>query len=256
MNYIRSLLCIFVHLSIQLIHGSSSLIHELPNQTLIDGIKQAIHASQIYKENGDSLFIKSNAHYAYLAGEYDDSQLNEIINELAPYQKISLICQEKYHTFFLEHGYSLQPRIEFEFTGAGKKIRRECPAGFTVVPIKTLELFKKCLWFEFISKLYGSSENFLNTGFGFALVDDQGNPIAEAYAALLSNQACEIGVITHLEHRSKGFSTLVVHHMICECLKRGLQPHWSCNAENVASRSVAHKSGFTIKRYYAFLNRN
>jgi GNAT superfamily N-acetyltransferase len=251
MNHARNIFLLIASLSVNYLIS----FDDLPNQTLINGIVHNIHPHQLFKQNESSLFIKSNALYAYLAGELNESELQEIAAQLSTYDEVTLICEEKFHTFFLEHGYSLQPRIEFEFSLANKKNAIECPVGCAIVPIKTIGLFKKCLRFDFISTLYGSSEHFLNTGFGFALVDDQGNPLAEAYAALLSNQACEISVITHPEHRSKGFSTLVVHHMICECLKRGLQPHWSCNADNAASRSVAHKSGFTIKRYYAQLKR-
>lgn len=63
----------------------------------------------------------------------------------------------------------------------------------------------------------------------------------------------EIGVITHLEHKRKGYATLIVAHLINECKKLKIIPQWSCNIDNRASLYTGLNMGFEIDSYYTLL---
>jgi RimJ/RimL family protein N-acetyltransferase len=233
-----------------------TLFSALPNQPFIQGILEQIHPYQfLMEEEGTSpfLLIKSLSTYAYLAGIPCQKALQEIATQLKACSGVSLICDERLHGFFIQEGFRLQPRIDLEYDPASQPAQREVPAGYTIRPINTLDLFKQCLWFDFISLLYGDAEQFLNRGFGYALVDEMGKPVAQSYAGCIGNGLCEVGVITDPAHQSKGYSTLVTEYLIAECLRRNLKPCWTCDTQNMASLKVALKSGFKIKGYYAFL---
>lgn len=103
--------------------------------------------------------------------------------------------------------------------------------------------------------MLGGSEKILETIFAFALVDENGISIAQAYGTMVGNDSCEIGVIINPDYRGKGYIVYPAIKVIEKCLDLNLKPVWSCNTENIASLKTALKLGFTIKRHYAFLKK-
>jgi GNAT superfamily N-acetyltransferase len=170
------------------------------------------------------------------------------------YEKISLICDEKFHFYFIKKGFSVNPRVELELSKGHQQSPIVIPIGYKVLAIDNLDLFKQCVWFDFISSFYCGPERFLKQGLGFALVNEAGKSVAESYAVVGAGLG-EIGVATRAEFQGKGFATFISNHMIHECQKRGLKPIWSCDVDNSASLKVAIKLGFEIKRYYLFLKK-
>ncbi|MBV8660795.1 MAG: GNAT family N-acetyltransferase [Candidatus Dependentiae bacterium] len=246
--------------------AEQNLVHQLdknsfallPFQPLLQGMLEGIHPYQLLLSDEQSespyFVIKSTASYVYIVGKPNQDQLDKIMNELSEFNGLVLICDESLHTYFVQHGFSLHPRIEFEYQFDHQVIQKEVPAGFTV-KLLDLQLFKQSPWFSFVSSLHASSKRFLEVGLGYALVDEQGISVAQAYGAMLGNGSCEIGIITHPDYRGKGYILHPVTALIQECLARGLTPVWSCNSENVASLKTALKLGFKIKRHYAFLKK-
>ena len=47
-------------------------------------------------------------------------------------------------------------------------------------------------------------------------------------------------------YKNKGFATKVVEKIADECLKKGLIPTYWVNKNNIPSRRVAEKAGFTL----------
>ncbi len=232
------------------------LIAKLPNQPILQGFLEDKHLYEILLIEDSSspyIVIKSKAAHIYLAGIPTEDQLQVILKKISNYKTILLICEEHIQSFFLKNGFTLQPRIELEWFPCDKNNENPYPNGYAIKPIKDLNLFSQCNWFEFISSLYGNADQFLKYGFGYALVDEDNKPIAEAYAACVGHDLCEIGIVTHPDHRGKGYSTNVVYCLIDECIRRNLTPIWSCNWDNIASLKVAFKTGFKIKRYYSRL---
>ena len=230
----------------------------LPYQPLLQGMLQGIMPYQLLAISADDespyFLIKSTGSYVYLVGYPDEYQLDVILQKLSNYKNIVLICDEWLQSYFVQHGFVFQPRIEFEYDYYHDLVQKEVPAGFTVQPLD-IKLLRQSPWYGFIASVHAGAQNFLDKAFGFALVNEEGVSVAQAYGAFIGGGECEIGVITHPDHRGKGYVIYPAIATIQESLARGLTPAWSCNSENIASYKTAHKLGFTIKRHYVFLKK-
>lgn len=101
------------------------------------------------------------------------------------------------------------------------------------------------------SELYGSADNFLRYGTGYALCLGS-EAVSEAYASIGGGHA-EIGVITNSAYRGKGYAAQIVSHLIKHCVDEKIIPQWSCNADNRASLSTGLRLGFEVNSYYTLL---
>lgn len=110
-------------------------------------------------------------------------------------------------------------------------------------------LLERCEWRPEIENFCGSLENFLAHGFGVCLM--RGDEIlTEAYAPFVAERVAEIGVVTHEAHRGQGYGVIACTHLIQLCRERGLEPYWSCDADNTGSVRLAQKLGFGHGRPY------
>jgi RimJ/RimL family protein N-acetyltransferase len=230
----------------------------LPFQPLLQAMLQGVMPYEFLDvSNHDQnpyVLIKSTANYVYLVGKPNQDQLEAILLALSQHKGLALICDESLQSYFVQHGFSLQSRMEFEYAGNKELQQNDIPEGFQVQPLN-LALFKQSTWYGFIASIYAGPQRFLDKGFGFALVDDAGNSVAQAYGTFIGNGLCEIGIVTHPDHRGKGYIVYPAIAVIQECFARGITPVWSCNVENIASFKTAHKLGFKIKRHYVFLKK-
>jgi predicted GNAT family acetyltransferase len=60
----------------------------------------------------------------------------------------------------------------------------------------------------------------------------------------------EPGVFTQIEHRGKGYATMVVSRLIQEIEARGGQTYWNCSKQNIASGAIARKLGYRVEKEY------
>lgn len=58
----------------------------------------------------------------------------------------------------------------------------------------------------------------------------------------------EPGVITHEDHRGRGYATITCARLIQEIEASGLATYWNCNESNMASAAVARKLGYRIEK--------
>ena len=58
----------------------------------------------------------------------------------------------------------------------------------------------------------------------------------------------EPGVITHEDHRGKGYATITCARLIQEVEAQGAATFWNCNESNVASAAVARKLGYRVEK--------
>lgn len=238
---------------------SHSDFASLPFQPLLQAMLQGSYPYQLLSVSDDTIspyvVIKSTANYAYIVGKPHAEELGNIIQKLSIYKNVAVLCDESLQSYFVQHGFSVQPRIELEYQYDFDVVQKEMPEGLIVKPLD-LALLKQSPWFGFLASVAGGAKRFLEVGFGFALVNEQGVSVAQAYGVFVSHGACEIGVVTHPDHRGKGYILYPAIAAIQECLVRNFTPIWSCNSENIASLKTAHKLGFTIKRHYIFLKKS
>jgi hypothetical protein len=241
MNYINS-------------HIPALLVKELltlPNQAGVRSLINQTCFGEVFPKHPDKyVLLKSMDAYCYLAGELDENDVTDLMQFLNTFPSIKLVCDERHHAPLLLRGLTLCARVDLVYKGASTYIATS--PSLTIKQISTPEFGKDCPWFDFVTGLYGSDDIFLKNGFGFAVCEGE-TVLSSSYAACIGDNHCEIAIATAPEHEGKGMATFAVNACVQECLKRDLIPEWSCNANHPASLRVALKSGFVVKRYYAFL---
>jgi RimJ/RimL family protein N-acetyltransferase len=120
------------------------------------------------------------------------------------------------------------------------------PDGCRIVPAD-LALLKRSQWGEGTALIWGGAERFVERGIGFYLVRED-DILCEVPAFSIGAGKAEISVITHPDHRGKGFAKLTCRYFADACEQRGLMPTYSCDRENLASVAVARSLGFPEER--------
>lgn len=65
-------------------------------------------------------------------------------------------------------------------------------------------------------------------------------------AEYVSERMCGIGIETVADFQNKGIATATAAHFVAESLRRQLTPHWECVRQNIGSKRVAEKVGFSL----------
>ena len=234
----------------------TSFLKNIPYQSLLQGILEGIHPYEVILCDMDSsspyVLIMTTVKYVYILGCPHADQLQTILKTLSGYKQLKIICDESVQTYFIQQGFLIQPRIEFEMSDFDITTHYDLPHGFRLKPLDEL-LLKQSSWYSFVALSYGGLERFLEHSFGFALVDDKGKSVAQAYAVYTSQEQCEIGIVTEAAHQGKGYIVYPLKALLTKCINQGIKPVWNCNTENIASWKTALKFGFKIKRHYAYV---
>lgn len=233
---------------------SKAILEELktfPNQGILWEIIERQITGKIFELPSKAILVMENCPdpFVFIAGKLTDKDVIAVISLVKELKFPMLYCNAKYHSLFLKHGWNFHLRSSLSLRKQSQIISLD-PA-FEIRPIKSIELFKQCTWYKERSELYGSDENFLRYGIGYALCKGS-NVLSEAYVSSGGGYA-EIGVITHPDHKRKGYATLILSHLINECEKSQIITQWSCNVDNRASLSTGLKMGFEIDSYYTLL---
>ena len=226
-------------------------IKDFPNQGIIWSILNGGKNGKCIELAKNAWIILENIFdpFVFLAGTITKDVVEVVLSLVADRTFPMIYCHPIYHPLFLERGWDYHMRIELTLNDFKKTPLQE---NLVVKRIDQLDLFKKCFWYKEISELYGSPETFINSGVvGYALcLDDQ--VLSETYA-MIGNGYAEIGVVTHVEHRHKGYASQIVTALIEECQQLGITPMWSCNMNNRASLHTALGLGFLPSGYHAFM---
>ena len=100
-----------------------------------------------------------------------------------------------------------------------------------------------------LTHFWGSVDAFLNTGLGYVLVDGD-EIVSLCYSGFVAGNIHAIDIETEQSQRRKRYAEAVARAFLGECIKKHLQPHWDCMAENTASLRLAEKPGFTQSHGY------
>ena len=95
-------------------------------------------------------------------------------------------------------------------------------------------------WFE---QHWGGIEGFLERGFGFAAVGENGIA-SNCRAPWVKDGLVPIQVSTRVYARRCGLGSVVCRAFIEHCLARGLTPTYECDEDNLPSAALALKLGF------------
>lgn len=103
-------------------------------------------------------------------------------------------------------------------------------------------------WTSSMVENFTSVEDFMEHGFGFVLLNKNGDILSGTSSFARYSQGYEVEVQTHISHRRKGYALLISAYFIKETMKQGKHAHW--DAQNIHSKRLAEKLGYTLKRTY------
>ena len=222
-----------------------------PNQGILWEIIEKQQTGKIFELSANTILVMENCPdpFVFIAGLLTDEMVNDVISLINALDFPMVYCNPKYHPLFLKRDWNFHLRAKLSLKNPKKtEILNQV---IDIHPIKSLEIFKKCTWYKERSALYGSDESFLAHGTGYALCIGS-EVVSEAYASIGGGYA-EIGVITHPNYRGKGYATLIISHLIKQCIDAQIAPQWSCNVDNRASLNTGLRMGFEVNDYYTLL---
>lgn len=123
------------------------------------------------------------------------------------------------------------------------------PEGCILVPYN-YDLLQEALsaeWAEDQIGTFYSERDFLNRGFGLALLRD-GELVAGCTTFCRHHDGYEIQVDTRPDMRRRGYGSCVAAALILECLSMSQTPYW--DAANLSSLRLAQKLGYTFAGSY------
>jgi len=228
---------------------------EQSNSTMIFATLEGRTPGKVYVDHADRpqqcLVVINFLNFTFMGGTVDQAWLTQSVNELCQTQKIMLNWTETVATTLQPPGEPAEIRGGLAFDQCRPVQPAPLPPGHTLRVIDRA-LLARCLWHEVMVLACGSTENFLAQGMGLCLL--QGDEIcSEAYAVWQGVGKFEIGIVTHEQHRQRGYAHLVCQHLIKWCEAQGYSPYWSCMQENVASAATARKLGFQKEQAYQWL---
>ncbi|CAM3966243.1 acetyltransferase [Bacillus luti] len=199
------------------------------------------------------LIITANGIY-YLFGDTDDQNYKE---DLFAYLKMAIEKTEKRFTLFtssaewemmLEERFSNAlrniPRMKFQSVTFEER-KRDCNKNTHEVKRIDRKGIAQSNEFteEYYKEYWGSTEAFLNDGFGFC-IEKNGTIVAECVSIFSGNGFAEIDIATHKEHQGKGLAQAVATRFIEYCMQNDIIPCWDCYVANIPSQKLASKLSF------------
>lgn len=96
---------------------------------------------------------------------------------------------------------------------------------------------------QWIELSWPSADLFLQKGVGYCVVEE--NTIASwCLSAFATDHQLEFALMTDGAFRSKGYAKVAASACMKYCINNEKQPLWNCDADNIASISVAESIGF------------
>lgn len=129
-----------------------SLLEELklfPLQAVLQGILEKNNKGQIFELSDNSVLILetgSDDPFVFIAGPITSVAIEETISYLSNTNFPTIYCHPKYHHLFLEKNWDFLVRAEIQL-GSGI-IAQPIQDGLIIEPIDSMDLFKKCYWFN------------------------------------------------------------------------------------------------------------
>ncbi len=243
------------------------MIYELEDiskaERLFEGMEDSLIRSCLQKRMGGKIFVTDTeepasamaflAEFALFAGKPDE--------ELAAYKPEGIVIlvppDEAWEELINKHWpdveketrYAIKKHTVFDREKL-EKLAAALPAGYELRRIDG-ELYDMCLDdedFEENVVHFGSKEEFLRSGRGFAVLKD-GEPVSAASSYTAYNEGIEVQILTKDEEQRKGLATAAGAALILSCMDDGLYPSW--DAANPESVHLAEKLGYELSHEYS-----
>jgi GNAT superfamily N-acetyltransferase len=242
---------------------------------LLSAILEGNSLAQIWVDDRtepSSIFLWDEANNVfYLSGEGSNEQFNEEITKVLSREIVpKLMLRNRLYfrlratsdswdkellTIFVDANIVKEQYI---FHSHGKPVspnwRKNIPSGFILEKIdegfiNDPDYVNKEFVLGEIRQMWPSIDRFVKFGFGFSIVTE-GRVVCWCTSEYVSKGKCGIGIETLQEYQRRGLATITASAFVERCKDECIKPYWECNAENIASKRVAEKIGFTKELVY------
>jgi RimJ/RimL family protein N-acetyltransferase len=214
-------------------------------------------------ENPKAALIVSGE-YSFFGGDANSSDANHIINHLfdvnksrftvgifaenrPEWEKALLACSKNNPKAVPRFGI-VQKDYNFN-TNLLESYMNSLSKRFVLSPFNE-DIYNQAMaedWSKEFCETFESSEDYLNRGFGFAVLED-GKLVSGASTMTVYDGGVEIQVATRESHRKKGLAMSCAAALVNECFKCKIRPCW--DAANLASKKMALKLGYEYRGEY------
>lgn len=133
---------------------------------------------------------------------------------------------------------------------------KSLPPGFTVERVTTVLLKKYQQVYEWHKTTWPDPNKFLEKGgVGYVIVNKKRRVVAGCIGVFIGDGTHELDIYTAPRSRGKGFAQIAACHTMRElmsnCDAGGHIVSWACDSQNLPSRKIGEKLGFTFARKVA-----
>ena len=181
----------------------------------------------------------------FIEGEGDAEQLIEPLESIK-FHTWEICCTLDFGDIIRKVLDNVINKTNVLFSHDGVHRNFTAPSEFEIVNIDS-ELFGQLdeTGEDWLLAMYDDADDFLSSnGMGFAAVQN-GKLISAATAFGFDGRRVNIGIGTHPDFQRLGLSKACTSALIKVLLSRNLEPVWITGPDNIASRTVAEKNGFT-----------
>ena len=182
----------------------------------------------------------------------DQAFLDEAVSEMRKTGDVLLLWMEANETGVHppEGVTRIQNDVEFRDRVRAEGPPPDIPGGYEIRPIDA-QFAERCPWGG-LRDVCNSPGEFFNRSKGFCLM--RGDEIlCEAVAPFWGEGLVELGVVTHEQHRRKGYAFLTCEHLARACEEMGYRTAWATGRTNLGSIAVARKLGYRTELSYKTL---
>jgi len=240
------------------VEQSSNLIPMFSNHIYLTTIINSLlkeRLAELYVDDLENPTVCLMIYSAFVAisGDINSEYIGQLL-ESVPFHKILLYPPGDSWFQLLKNQYGMRlvtpnsKRTKFSSDSLSldhiRSLMKPLPEHLNLEPIndKNSQLFDSNFQKAFFD-LFGSSDTFLEKGFGFVILDNDKVVGAAATGNVPYNLAFEIQIIVNKDYRRQGFATLLATNLIEKSLENGFDPRW--DADNDKSAAMAKKLGYT-----------
>ena len=231
---------------------------DYPSLAFVFGVIEKRMLGKIWVNNTDKpnvCLITTGGPYCFIAGKLSKEMFKHFLKLLIDKPLVKLVCPLAAYdgNFTLtDFGFEQTARLQYQYQDTRLITHVENNSRYKLMRVEDEKTFNSCNWFSFMSSLFSSPDAYLKTGISLILYDTTKNVVASEAHGIIADNVVEIGAVTHEDYRNQGLSTIVCNKLIQDCIKKGLNPIWTCDTNNIASRKVAERQGMEVKIEYIF----
>ncbi|MFD6825495.1 GNAT family N-acetyltransferase [Streptomyces sp. NPDC060085] len=227
---------------------------EYPNLAFVFGVLEGKLPGRVYVRNGDAdvrtALVVTDSPFCFLLGSASEDMQHEVLNLLRVRRGAKLIYPKGVPVCDELSGRHFEKVTRCHFTLPNPRSALpeiETPSGYSLHRIDSKN-FDKLNWKDAVLGIFGSSQRYLEQGYGFCLLHD-GQVVSETHG-VVGSKYVELGIHTHPDYRGRGLPLSIMTEAARMGHEIGLRTIVSCDRETTGTISIARRLGMRFDYSY------